>query len=55
MIVITADRGLAGAYSSNAIREAQALTTLLQDDGYEVVPYVVGRKGEDGSGSAIVP
>ena len=46
VIVITADRGLAGAYSSNAIREAQALTTLLQDDGYEVVPYVVGRKGE---------
>jgi F-type H+-transporting ATPase subunit gamma len=46
VIVITADRGLAGAYSSNAIREAQALTTLLQDEGYEVVPYVVGRKGE---------
>ena len=46
VIVITADRGLAGAYSSNAIREAQALTTLLQDDGYEVVPYVIGRKGE---------
>jgi F-type H+-transporting ATPase subunit gamma len=46
VIVITADRGLAGAYSSNAIREAQALTTLLQDDGYEVLPYVVGRKGE---------
>jgi F-type H+-transporting ATPase subunit gamma len=46
VIVVTADRGLAGAYSSNAIREAQALTTLLQDEGYEVVPYVVGRKGE---------
>jgi F-type H+-transporting ATPase subunit gamma len=47
MVVITADRGLAGAYSSNAIREAQALTNLLQEDeGYEVVPYVVGRKGE---------
>jgi F-type H+-transporting ATPase subunit gamma len=46
VIVITADRGLAGAYSANAIREAQALTNLLQDDGYEVVPYVVGRKGE---------
>ncbi len=47
MVVITADRGLAGAYSSNAIREAQALSNLLQEDeGYEVVPYVVGRKGE---------
>jgi F-type H+-transporting ATPase subunit gamma len=46
VIVITADRGLAGAYSSNAIREAQALTGLLNEDGYEVAPYVVGRKGE---------
>ena len=46
VIVVTADRGLAGAYSANAIREAQALTNLLQDEGYEVVPYVVGRKGE---------
>jgi len=46
VIVITADRGLAGAYSSNAIREAQALTSLLNEDGYEVAPYVVGRKGE---------
>ena len=46
LLVITADRGLAGAYSSNAIREAQALSALLGDEGYEVVPYVVGRKGE---------
>jgi F-type H+-transporting ATPase subunit gamma len=46
MLVVTADRGLAGAYSANAIREAQALTALLDDEGYEVVPYVVGRKGE---------
>ncbi len=46
LLVITADRGLAGAYSSNAIREAQALSALLSDEGYEVVPYVVGRKGE---------
>ena len=46
LLVITSDRGLAGAYSSNAIREAQALTALLVDEGYEVVPYVVGRKGE---------
>src|SRR4051812_46896719 len=46
LLVVTADRGLAGAYSANAIREAQALTSHLQDDGYEVVPYVVGRKGE---------
>ncbi len=45
MLVITADRGLAGAYSANSLREAQGLTSLLVDEGYRVVPYVVGRKG----------
>lgn len=47
-LVITADRGLAGAYSSNIIKEAEALTTMLTKvRGFsEVIPYVVGRKGE---------
>jgi F-type H+-transporting ATPase subunit gamma len=46
-LVITADRGLAGGYSSNAIREAEGLTTLLKERGFsDIVPYVVGRKGE---------
>jgi F-type H+-transporting ATPase subunit gamma len=45
MLVITADRGLAGAYSANSLREAQGLSNLLLDEGYQVVPYVVGRKG----------
>jgi F-type H+-transporting ATPase subunit gamma len=45
VLVITADRGLAGAYSANAIKESQALTSLLDDEGYQTVPYVVGRKG----------
>jgi F-type H+-transporting ATPase subunit gamma len=45
MLLITADRGLAGAYSANAIREGVALTRLLNERGVEVVPYVVGRKG----------
>ena len=46
-LVITADRGLAGAYSINAIREGEGLTRLLVDEkGFEeVIPYVVGRKG----------
>jgi len=46
--VITADRGLAGAYSINAIREGESLTRHLRDErGFrEVIPYVVGRKGE---------
>ncbi len=47
-LVVTADRGLAGAYSSNTIREGEALTTLLtKERGFaEVIPYVVGRKGD---------
>lgn len=45
VLVITADRGLAGAYSSNAIKEAEALSTNLREKGMTVVPYVVGRKG----------
>ena len=47
-LLITSDRGLAGAYSSNAIKEAEALTRHLIDDrGFtEVIPFIVGRKGE---------
>jgi F-type H+-transporting ATPase subunit gamma len=45
MLLITADRGLAGAYSTNAIKEGEQLATLLRSDGKEVVPYLVGRKG----------
>ena len=45
VLLITSDRGLAGAYSSNAIKEGERLSNLLRDQGKEVVPYVVGRKG----------
>ena len=45
VLLITADRGLAGAYSANAIREAAGLTKLLNEQGLQVDPFVVGRKG----------
>lgn len=45
MLVITSDRGFAGAYSANAIRESEALAGLLRSDGKQVLPYLVGRKG----------
>ncbi len=45
VLVVTADRGLAGAYSSNAIKEAEALSANLRSKGMAVVPYIVGRKG----------
>ena len=46
LLLITSDRGLAGAYSSNAIKEGERLSNLLRDNGKDVVPYIVGRKGE---------
>jgi F-type H+-transporting ATPase subunit gamma len=45
VLLITSDRGFAGAYNSNAIREANRLGELLRSEGKEVVPYIVGRKG----------
>jgi len=44
MLLITSDRGLAGAYSSSVIKEGERLTQLLRDGGREVVPYIAGRK-----------
>jgi F-type H+-transporting ATPase subunit gamma len=45
IVLITADRGFAGAYNSAAIKQAEQLAALLRDEGKEVVRYVVGRKG----------
>src|SRR5215210_3459470 len=45
VLVITSDRGLAGAYSSSALRAAEQLTVRLREEGMEPVPYIVGRKG----------
>ncbi len=45
ILLVTADRGLAGAYSSNAIKEAERLATRLRERGIEPVWYIVGRKG----------
>ncbi|MFR9779681.1 F0F1 ATP synthase subunit gamma [Micromonospora sp. MS34] len=45
VLLVTADRGLAGGYSSNAIRTAESLIARLKADGKEPVLYVIGRKG----------
>ena len=44
VVIITADRGLAGAYSVAAIKESAELISKLTAEGKEVVPYLVGRK-----------
>ena len=43
-MLFTSDRGLAGAFSTNVVRESSELVTLLQSQGKEVVYYLVGRK-----------
>ncbi|MFC7326911.1 F0F1 ATP synthase subunit gamma [Marinactinospora rubrisoli] len=45
ILVVTSDKGQAGAYSANAIKEAESLTQLLREQGKEVLTYMVGRKG----------
>ena len=45
MLLITADRGLAGAYSSAVIKEGEQLAELLRSEGKQVAPYITGRKG----------
>jgi F-type H+-transporting ATPase subunit gamma len=44
ILLITSDRGLAGAYSSSVIKEGEQLTQLLRDNGKETVPFLTGRK-----------
>ncbi len=44
MLLVTSDRGFAGAYNSSAIREAERLSELLRSEGKQVSPYLVGRK-----------
>src|SRR6187401_2895994 len=44
VVIFSSDRGLAGAFSSNVLREANELATLLKSQGKDVVYYLVGRK-----------
>jgi F-type H+-transporting ATPase subunit gamma len=46
ILILTSDRGLAGAYNANVIRRAERLMGRLRGDGIEPVLYVAGRKGQ---------
>ena len=46
VLVLTADRGQAGAYSASILKQAESLTELLRGEGKEVATYLVGRKGQ---------
>jgi F-type H+-transporting ATPase subunit gamma len=45
VLVVTSDRGLAGAYNANVLRRAGELMALLREERKDPVVYVVGRKG----------
>jgi F-type H+-transporting ATPase subunit gamma len=45
VVIITSDRGFAGGYNANVLREAQSLNQTLTGRGIEPLPFVVGRKG----------
>jgi F-type H+-transporting ATPase subunit gamma len=45
VVVVTSDRGMAGAYSANVLKEAERLNARLRENGVEPVIYTVGRKG----------
>ncbi len=46
VLIVTSDRGLAGAYSSSVLKESERLAEKLRADGVEVDSYICGRKGQ---------
>jgi F-type H+-transporting ATPase subunit gamma len=45
VLLVTSNRGLAGAFNANLIKEARALLGRLEKQGSQVELHVVGRKG----------
>ncbi len=45
VVLITANRGLAGAFNSNLIKEARRRIVQLEEQGYSVDLHAVGKKG----------
>jgi F-type H+-transporting ATPase subunit gamma len=46
LLIVTSDRGMAGAYASNIIRLAETRIVELQKAGAEVAVYAVGKKAQ---------
>jgi len=45
LILVTSNRGLAGAFNANLIKEARRRIVLLEADGYRPALHTVGKKG----------
>ncbi len=46
VLIVTSDRGLAGAYSSSVLKEGERLAEKLREEGKEIQTYLCGRKGQ---------
>ncbi|HEV7564583.1 MAG TPA: F0F1 ATP synthase subunit gamma [Microbacteriaceae bacterium] len=44
IVIFSSDRGLAGAFNSNVLKESEQLAELLRGQGKDVVYFLVGRK-----------
>ena len=45
VVLLTGNRGLAGAFNSNIIKEARTLLSRLEGDGAEIELHAIGKKG----------
>jgi F-type H+-transporting ATPase subunit gamma len=46
IVIFSSDRGLAGAFNSNVLKEAEKLAELLRGQGKDVVYFLIGRKAQ---------
>jgi F-type H+-transporting ATPase subunit gamma len=46
LVIVAADRGLAGAYNANILRRAERLAEAETQQGRDAVRYIVGRKAQ---------
>jgi len=46
IVIFSSDRGLAGAFNTNVLKESEKLAELLRSEGKEVVYFLVGRKAQ---------
>ncbi|ERK73160.1 MULTISPECIES: F0F1 ATP synthase subunit gamma [Leifsonia] len=46
IVIFSSDRGLAGAFNSNVLKESEKLAELLRSQGKDVVYFLVGRKAQ---------
>jgi F-type H+-transporting ATPase subunit gamma len=46
VVIFASDRGLAGAFNANVLREAERLSVLLHSQGKDVIYYLIGKRAQ---------